>query len=129
VQAYEEEKGIHGFDVIVCRPQGAFGYNSVRNYIHTGEVQTSHDRGLGEIYRTLLTRGLNLMSAEDGLFFLQLPKTGIDEPTLTAFWKEYQQEKEKEGYDFYFNESRPEQSSQVLIRRRPVQKDAAERMG
>lgn len=119
IQSYEKEKDIVGFDLIVCRPQGPFGHMATNEYKSTQDVERTPENSSGAVYKALLDRTLDLMSVDDGLFFLQIPVVNIDLPTVREFWKEYESAKKKEGYDFYFDNARPELSKQVLIRRRP----------
>src|SRR5262249_24172726 len=117
IQAYEEANNVNGFDLIICRPQGPFGYYTHQDLEGTQDIERTTHNTSGEVFATLLDRTLDLMSPDDGAFFLQLPVLNIESSTVRKFWREYISRKEREGYEFNFGKTAPEVSRRVLIRR------------
>lgn len=101
-----EQEELPGFDLIVCRPQGPFGYSHSKMWEYS--IRRAHDEGLAleEIFVVLLRRALKLLSKDGGMLFTQEPILSTDPVIKNKFWEKLIKEQEDAGYKFIHEGSR-----------------------
>ncbi|MFA6353556.1 MAG: hypothetical protein WCW93_01335 [Candidatus Paceibacterota bacterium] len=105
----------HGFDLIVCRPQGVFnGISSAKNITNIDNKEFHKE----EIFLSLLERTLKLLSPDGGVFFTQLPNFDTKDDILNNFMYEYIKKKEKEGYEFLSGKDGTSEGNKVIAFKR-----------
>jgi|GEM_PF-1930083 len=91
-----------GFDLITCRPAGAFWPHGGDNTLVEGR---SHDeRVREEIFVSLLERAILLLSP-GGMLFTEIPQLDIGRKELSEFLKQFKEAKEKIGFEVFIGES------------------------